>query len=122
MKITLYKSSLCPRCHFTRKTLEELTAERDDITIELVDVLVEKLQVGMNEADGVVQLVGHAGQLADQAGLADTRLTVQPEPARLTVEAVPPGRSQASEAIRSARSAQLVRGASSIGKPARPKP
>ncbi|WP_136797643.1 MULTISPECIES: thioredoxin family protein [Desulfosediminicola] len=40
MKITLYKSSLCPRCHFTRRVLEELTAERDDITIELVDVLV----------------------------------------------------------------------------------
>jgi len=39
MKITLYKSSLCPRCHFTRKALEELVADRSDITIEYVDVL-----------------------------------------------------------------------------------
>lgn len=39
MKVTLYKSSLCPRCHFTRKTLEHLAAERDDIVIEYVDIL-----------------------------------------------------------------------------------
>lgn len=39
MKITLYKSSLCLRCHFTRKALEELVADRSDITLEYVDVL-----------------------------------------------------------------------------------
>lgn len=39
MKITLYKSALCPRCHFARKSLNELLADRDDIELEIIDIL-----------------------------------------------------------------------------------
>lgn len=39
MKITLYKSSLCPRCHFARKSLEQLAAARLDVELEVVDIL-----------------------------------------------------------------------------------
>jgi glutaredoxin len=41
MKITVYKSSLCPRCYATRKALEQLTAERNDIDLEYVDILTD---------------------------------------------------------------------------------
>lgn len=50
MKITLYKSSLCPRCHVTRKTLEQLVAERDDLELELVDILASP---GRTASDGI---------------------------------------------------------------------
>lgn len=39
MKITLYKSALCPRCYFARKALNELLANRNDIELETVDVI-----------------------------------------------------------------------------------
>lgn len=39
MKITLYKSSFCPRCYLARKSLEELAAARPDIELECVDIL-----------------------------------------------------------------------------------
>jgi glutaredoxin len=39
MKITVYKSSLCPRCFAARKALEKLTADRNDIDLEYVDIL-----------------------------------------------------------------------------------
>jgi len=39
MKVTLYKSSLCPRCHFARRSLEHLRTLQPDIELELVDIL-----------------------------------------------------------------------------------
>lgn len=40
MKITLYKSSLCPRCHLARKSLEQLLATYPDVELECVDILL----------------------------------------------------------------------------------
>jgi hypothetical protein len=40
MKITLYKSSLCPRCYLARKSLQQLLAAYPDIELECVDILV----------------------------------------------------------------------------------
>lgn len=40
MKITLYKSSLCPRCYLARKSLEQLLAADPDIELECVDILI----------------------------------------------------------------------------------
>jgi len=39
MKVTLYKSSLCPRCHLARRSLEHLRTLQPDIELELVDIL-----------------------------------------------------------------------------------
>lgn len=39
MNVTLYKSSLCPRCHFARKWLKQLKAEQPDLELEFVDIL-----------------------------------------------------------------------------------
>jgi len=39
MKITLYKSSLCPRCHLARRYLEQLRTNQPDLEVEYVDVL-----------------------------------------------------------------------------------
>ncbi len=39
MKITVYKSSLCPRCYAAGKALQQLTADRSDIDLEYVDIL-----------------------------------------------------------------------------------
>lgn len=39
MRITLYKSSLCPRCHLAKKALLELTENRPEFEVELVDIL-----------------------------------------------------------------------------------
>ena len=39
MNVTLYKSSLCPRCHLARKYLEQLKADQPDLEIEYVDIL-----------------------------------------------------------------------------------
>lgn len=44
MKITLYKSSLCPRCHLARKSLERLQAVHPDIELEFVDILASPLR------------------------------------------------------------------------------
>lgn len=39
MKITLYKSSLCPRCYFAKKALEECTRSQADVELEYVDII-----------------------------------------------------------------------------------
>lgn len=39
MLITLYKSSLCPRCYFAKKALLELAKKNPDLHIEQVDIL-----------------------------------------------------------------------------------
>ena len=39
LKITLYRSNLCPRCFLARKYLRELTEDAADIEIEEVDIL-----------------------------------------------------------------------------------
>ena len=44
MRITLYKSSLCPRCYMARKTLFELTENRPEIEIETVDILTSPMR------------------------------------------------------------------------------
>ncbi len=41
MLVTLYKSSLCPRCHFAKKYLLEIAADDFDIHIEEIDILKE---------------------------------------------------------------------------------
>jgi hypothetical protein len=38
MHITLYKSSLCPRCYIAKKALLELAGNNPDIHIEEVDI------------------------------------------------------------------------------------
>ena len=40
MLITLYKSSLCPRCYFAKKFILELTEKHPMLRIEEVDILV----------------------------------------------------------------------------------
>lgn len=40
MLITLYKSSLCPRCYFTKKILRELKKKHPSLRVEEVDVLL----------------------------------------------------------------------------------
>ena len=44
MKITFYRSSLCPRCHAARKTLFALKEGIKDLEIEEVDVFLHPLQ------------------------------------------------------------------------------
>ncbi len=39
MHISLYKSSLCPRCYFTQKYLLEITAQHPEMIVEIIDVL-----------------------------------------------------------------------------------
>ena len=39
MKITLYRSNLCPRCYLARKYLREIVGDDPDIQIEEVDIL-----------------------------------------------------------------------------------
>lgn len=50
MKITFYKSSLCPRCHMVRKTLTELLADRSQVEVDIVDILTSP---GRTLRDGV---------------------------------------------------------------------
>ena len=39
MLITLYKSSLCPRCYFAKKALLELVKKNPSLRVEEVDIL-----------------------------------------------------------------------------------
>jgi predicted DsbA family dithiol-disulfide isomerase len=39
MKITLYRSNLCPRCFLARKYLLEIVGDGSDVQIEEVDIL-----------------------------------------------------------------------------------
>jgi predicted DsbA family dithiol-disulfide isomerase len=39
MHITLYKSSLCPRCYIAKKALLELAGNNTDLHIEEVDII-----------------------------------------------------------------------------------
>lgn len=39
MKITLYRSNLCPRCFLARKYLFEIVGDDPDVHIEEVDIL-----------------------------------------------------------------------------------
>ncbi|MFT5698823.1 MAG: glutaredoxin-related protein [Desulforhopalus sp.] len=39
MLITLYKSSLCPRCYLAKKSLQQLAKNYSDMQIEEVDIL-----------------------------------------------------------------------------------
>ena len=39
MKITLYRSNLCPRCFLARKYLLEIVGDDSDVHIEEVDIL-----------------------------------------------------------------------------------
>ncbi len=39
MKITLYRSNICPRCFLARKYLLEIVGDDPDIQIEEVDIL-----------------------------------------------------------------------------------
>ena len=50
MKITLYKSSLCPRCYLAKKHLQAITSGQTDVEIEEVDIL---LSPGRAWSDGV---------------------------------------------------------------------
>ncbi len=38
MVLLLYKSALCPRCHLTRKYLEELLTSHPQVEIQTVDI------------------------------------------------------------------------------------
>ena len=44
MRITLYKSMFCPRCHLARKYVRELISHEHGIEVEEIDVLVAPLQ------------------------------------------------------------------------------
>jgi glutaredoxin len=44
MKITLYKSALCPRCHAVQAMLDEITTEHPDLQVEQVDILASPLR------------------------------------------------------------------------------
>jgi glutaredoxin len=50
MKITFYRSLLCPRCLFTRRALLEIIHNNKEIEIEEVDVLTHPLRTW---SDGV---------------------------------------------------------------------
>ena len=50
MRITFYKSSLCPRCYLAGKWLKELAGNRSDVEIVSVDVLTAPART---HADGV---------------------------------------------------------------------
>lgn len=39
MQISLYKSSLCPRCFLAKKYLLEITAPHPDIQLKIIDVV-----------------------------------------------------------------------------------
>ncbi|MFV0438742.1 MAG: thioredoxin family protein [Desulfopila sp.] len=44
MKITVYKSSLCPRCQLVRLYLEQLRSRQPELDIEYIDVLTSPRQ------------------------------------------------------------------------------
>ena len=44
MRIILYKSMLCPRCHLTGKYLRELIADDPEITVEEIDIMAAPRQ------------------------------------------------------------------------------
>lgn len=50
MLITLYKSSICPRCHLAKKYLQHIVRDDSSISLEEVDVL---LSPGKAVRDGV---------------------------------------------------------------------
>lgn len=39
MHITLYKSTLCPRCYYAHKYLQQAINQYSDVTLEAVDIL-----------------------------------------------------------------------------------
>ncbi len=41
MKVTYYKSALCPRCWFSDRRLQELRAKHPEVEIETVEVLAD---------------------------------------------------------------------------------
>lgn len=41
MKVTYYKSALCPRCWFSDRRLQELRAAHPEVEIETVEVLAD---------------------------------------------------------------------------------
>lgn len=43
MNITLYKSSLCPRCHMASKHLSTYVKQNNSVTITEVDVVIHPL-------------------------------------------------------------------------------
>jgi glutaredoxin len=44
MKVTFYGSALCPRCHFARRMLLEITRSNKEIEVEEIDVLTHPLK------------------------------------------------------------------------------
>jgi len=40
MKVTLYKSSLCPRCYLARRSLLQYATKHPELELECVDILV----------------------------------------------------------------------------------
>lgn len=44
MQVTLYKTSLCPRCYLAGRALQKLRAEFPELTIETVEVTREPLR------------------------------------------------------------------------------
>jgi hypothetical protein len=44
MKIILYRSALCPRCHFARKALIEIATSIENIELEEIDVFSNPLR------------------------------------------------------------------------------
>ena len=50
MRITLYKSMLCPRCHLAHKYIREITSDDPGINIEEIDIMAAPRQ---SWSDGV---------------------------------------------------------------------
>jgi glutaredoxin len=44
MKITFYRSALCPRCNYTRRILFEIIHGNKEIEVEEIDVLAHPLK------------------------------------------------------------------------------
>lgn len=44
MHITFYRSAICPRCHFAKRYLAEITSETPEIIVENVDIVTAPIR------------------------------------------------------------------------------
>lgn len=73
MRVTLYKSSLCPRCHLARKYLERLQQVGHDIDIEYIDILKEPVRAWK---DGIrmIPAIKAGGRLISGVYLGESKI------------------------------------------------
>lgn len=64
MRVILYKSSLCPRCHLAQKALREIIAEQPGYCLETVDILAAPLRSWQDGIRMIPTLVVNGNKLS----------------------------------------------------------